>query len=56
MIKILRFILKKPLTQWLTGRKKVKTETQKLEYLKNEKSFSDETKNIYIVFEGLSFG
>ena len=29
---------------------------QKVEYLKNEKSFLDEMKSIFIVFEGLSFG
>ena len=28
---------------------------QKFEYLKNEKTFLDEIKNIFIVFEGLSF-
>ena len=29
---------------------------QKLEYLKNEKSFLDEIKTFFIVFKGLSFG
>ena len=29
---------------------------QKLEYLENEKSFLDEIKTFFIVFEGLSFG
>ena len=29
---------------------------QKFEYLENGKSFLDEIKNIFIVFEGLSFG
>ena len=29
---------------------------QKCEYLKNKKSFLDEIKNIFTVFEGLSFG
>ena len=29
---------------------------QKLEYLKNEKSFSDEIKKFFIIFEGISFG
>ena len=29
---------------------------QKLEYLKNETSFLDEIKNIFIVFGGPSFG
>ena len=38
------------------GKKEGKTKKQKLEYLENEKSFLDETKNIFIVFEGLSFG
>ena len=28
---------------------------QKLEYIENENSFLDETKSIFIVFEGLSF-
>ena len=28
----------------------------KLEYLKNEKSFLDEIKKIFVVFKGLSFG
>ena len=32
-----------------------KTKIQKFEYLENEKSFLDEIKNIFIVFEGLSF-
>ena len=31
-------------------------EIQKLEYLENEKSFLDEIKKPFIVFEGLSFG
>ena len=38
------------------GEKEGKTEIQKFEYLENEKSFSDEIKNIFIVFEWLSFG
>ena len=29
---------------------------QEFEYLENERSFSDEIKSIFIVFEGLSFG
>ena len=29
---------------------------QKFEYLENEKSFLDEIKKVFIVFEGLSFG
>ena len=36
--------------------KKGKTNIQKFEYLENEKSFLDEKKNFFIVFEGLSFG
>ena len=34
------------------GKKKI----QKFEYLENEKSFLDEIKTFFIVFEGLSFG
>ena len=30
--------------------------SQKFEYLENGKSFSEEIKNIFIVFRGLSFG
>ena len=33
-----------------------KTKIQKFEYLENEKSFLDEIKNIFHIFEGLSFG
>ena len=29
---------------------------QKIKYLKNEKSFLDQVKTFFIVFEGLSFG
>ena len=36
--------------------KKGKTEIQKFGYLQNEKSFLDELKIFFIVFEGLSFG
>ena len=36
--------------------KKGKTNIQKFEYLENENSFLDESKNIFIVLEGLSFG
>ena len=32
-----------------------KLKKQKFEYLKNEKSFLDEIKTFFIVFEGLSF-
>ena len=52
----LRFIFHQPLKQWLTGRKEGKTEIQKFQYLENKKSFLDEIKSIFIVFEGLSFG
>ena len=31
-------------------------EDENIKYLKNEKSFFDEIKNIFIVFEGLLFG
>ena len=41
----LRFFLDQPLKQWLSGKKEGKTKIQKFEYLENEKSFSDETKN-----------
>ena len=33
-----------------------KTKIQKHEYLKSKKSFLDEIKTFFIVFEGLSFG
>ena len=36
-----------PLKQWLTGKKEEKTKIQKFKYLKNEKSFLDEIKNIF---------
>ena len=48
--KLLRFILDQPLKQWLTGRKKGKTEIQKLEYLENKNSFLDEIRNIFHSF------
>ena len=35
------------LKQWLTERKKGKTEVQNIEYLEKEKSFLDEIKNIF---------
>ena len=38
------------------GKKERKTKIQKFDYLENEKSFLDEIKNFFIVFEGLSFG
>ena len=37
-------MFEQPLKQWLSGRKKEKIETQKCEYLENEKSFLDEKK------------
>ena len=46
----LRFFLDQPLKQWLTGEKKGKTKIQKFEYLKNEKNFSGEIKNIFHSF------
>ena len=48
--KLLRFILDQPLKQWLIGRKEGKMEIQKLEYLKNKKSFLDEIKNTFHSF------
>ena len=36
-------------------KKERKTKIQKFEYLENEKSFLDEIKTFFIVFEGLSF-
>ena len=50
----LRFIFKQPLKQWLTGKKR--EEDKKSEYFENEKSFLDEIKTLFMVFEGLSFG
>ena len=37
-------------------KKERKTNIQKFGYLENEKSFLDEIKTFFIVFEGLSFG
>ena len=51
-----RFILDQPLKQWLTGKKKGEHGNKKNEYLENEKSFLDEIKKTFVVFEGLSFG
>ena len=48
--KIFRFFLDQPLKQWLTGKKEGKTKIQKFKYLKNEKSFLDEIKNIFHSF------
>ena len=39
--------------QWLTGKKEGKKKILKFEYLENEKSFLDEIKTFFIVFEGL---
>ena len=50
--KTLRFFLNQPLNQWLTGKKEGKTNIQKSKYLENEKSFSDEMKNIFHSFSG----
>ena len=36
--------------------KEKKMQIQKFEYLKNEKNFLDEIKNIFHSFSGLSFG
>ena len=36
--------------------KEGKSQIQKFEYLENGKSFLDEIKTFFIVFEGLSFG
>ena len=52
----LRFIFDNSLKKWTTGRKRRKDRNTKNEYLENEKSFLDETKAFFIVFEGLSFG
>ena len=38
------------------GKKRRKVEIQKFKYLQNKKSFLDEIKTYFIVFEGLSFG
>ena len=43
----LRYIFDQPLKLWLTGNKEGKAEIQKLEYLKEEKSFLDEIKSIF---------
>ena len=45
-----------PLKQGLAGKKEGKIEIQTFEYLENEKSFLDELKTFFIVFEVLSFG
>ena len=50
MSQTIRFMLDQPAKQWLAGRKEGKTEIQKFEYLENEKSFLDETKNIFHSF------
>ena len=40
----------------MTGRKRGENGNTKFEYLENEKSFLDEIKTFFVVFEGLSFG
>ena len=47
---ILRFFLDQPLNQWVTGKKEGKTKIEKFKYLKSEKSFLDEIKNIFHSF------
>ena len=37
------------------GKKEGRMKIQKFEYLKNEKSFLDEIKSFFVVFEGLPF-
>ena len=49
---ILRFLLDQPLKQQLTGKNEGKMKMQKFKYLKNEKSFLDEIKNIFHCFWG----
>ena len=56
MPQTIKFMLDQHLKQWLTRRKRGKAEIQKFEYLENEKSFLDEIKTFFIVFERLSFG
>ena len=41
-----------PLKQWLTGKIRGEDENIKFKYLKNEKSFSDEIKNIFQFWKG----
>ena len=41
---------------WIWKKWKGRGKITKNEYLENEKSFLDEIKNIFTVFEGLSFG
>ena len=46
-----KIFLDQPLKQWLTGNKiEGKTKIQKFKYLKNEKIFLDEIKNIFDSF------
>ena len=47
---ILRFFFDQPLKQWLTVKKEGETKIQKFKYLKNEKSFVNEIKNIFHSF------
>ena len=46
----LTFFLNQPLKQSLTGKKEVKTNIQKFEYIENRKSFLEEIKNIFHSF------
>ena len=52
----LKFLFNQPRKQWLTAKKEGKRQIQIFEYLENKKSFLDEIKTFFIVFEGLSFG
>ena len=56
MPQTIKFMLDQHLKQWLTRRKRGKAEIQKFEYIENEKSFLDEIKTFFKVFERLSFG
>ena len=48
--------MNQPLRQWLTGKKKGEDRNSKFENLEYEKSFFDEIKKFFIVFEWISFG
>ena len=43
-------MLDQPIKQWLTGRKRWEDGNLKFKYLENEKSFSDQIKNIFHSF------
>ena len=47
----LRLFLNQPLKQSLTGKKEVKTNIQKFDYIENKKSFLDEIKDIFHSFQ-----